>query len=229
MNPINMQNTSTPTVLEVIPAEKLTAIWNKPSNAVRYETSVHEFPIFIDGVMFTKYVPKFEGMYATNVNGDLASLGRTIISSRPTSGLQTQVKKSKVCKARKGAYNLSNEGTALQLTRKGLIFYSGFKKPTFDANTEFPVVYRGKKWIAWLPGNLHLKAAIATDGSVLTMECMAIKEGEVLNHFYSYLDERLVDPRLSPVYRNKEKTVPIPCAELIAYAKLKCKALGIAP
>lgn len=225
-----MQNAGTPTVLEVIPVEKLTPVWYKSTTIVRYETHKHDFPIFIDGVMFTKYVPGFEGFYATNVNGDLATLERTIFKEYVGHGPRTQTRKAKVCKQkREGTYNFSNEGVSLQLTRKGLVFYSGFKKPTFDANTVFPVEYRGKKWIAWLPGTLYLKAAVATDGSVLTMESMIETEPESRLKYYQYKDERLCDAKSSPKYINKEKTLAIPRRELIAYAKLKCKALGIAP
>lgn len=226
---INIANATTPTILKVIPTDKPTVVYGKTSGPVQYRTTKHEFPIFIDGKMFTKYVPKFEGMYATNINGDLATLERTIVIDDSKYGSISRSKKTKICKTKREEYQLSNEGVALQVTRKGLIFYSGFKKPTFDENTVFPVDYRGKTWICWLPGNLHLKAALATDGSVLTMECMSVMEGELRKDFYAYFDERLSDSQLTNTYRNKEKTLPLSRHELVSYAKLKCKALGIQP
>ena len=224
---INISNSQTPTILEVVPTGKQTVVYGKTNGPVQYKVNKHIFPIFIDGIMFTKYVPKFEGLYATNINGDLASLEKIIIIDHCKYGSVYRSKKSKVCKPTRNEYHLSNEGIALQITRKGLIFYSGFKKPVFDESTEFPVEYKGKTWICWLPGNLHLKAALASDGSVLTMECMSVKEGETRKDFYAYFDERLSDTHLSSLYHNKEKTLPLTRTELQNYAKLKSKALGI--
>lgn len=207
----------------------MTAIWHKTKTTTGYETENHVFPLFVGNKMFTKYVPGFEGLYVTNINGDLAGLKRTIIMSENASGRTTYCVESKLHSSKKDFYNLSNKGRAVSLTRKGLIFYSGFSKPTFDENTVFPVVYKDKKWICWLPGNLHLKAALASDGSVLTMECMVYREGPVVTDTYSYLEERMYDINTTYRYRNKEKTLPMTRPELKNLARLKCLVLGITP
>jgi len=229
MQSINMQNANTPTVLEVIPADEIVPSWTASKHVTKYEGSNVSFPLFIDGIMFTKFVPGFEGLYVTNVSGDLAGVERTVVLEGTSKGNFTQTYKAAIHRPLVGLYNLSHRGLALQISRNGLIFYSGFKKPTFDASTVFPVEYKGKKWIAWMPGNLHLKAAIASDGSVLTMESAIATEPGLRAGHYVYKDERLCDVNATNYYINKEKSLPIPKRELIAYAKLKCKALGITP
>lgn len=229
MNPINMKNGTTPTVLEVIPADIMTPIWNTSEHVEGYVVKSHDLPIFIDNIMFTKIVPGFDGIYVTNINGDLASVERTVVLSNTATNMTQKVMKPKVFKNTGHCYVLSYKGQALRFSRNGLIFYSGFKKPTFDESTKFPVEYKGKKWICWLPGNLYLKAALASDGSVLTMESMTINNGDVYETAYVYSEEHMSDIEKSCRYRNKEKTIPMTRIELKNLARLKCLVLGITP
>lgn len=165
---------------------------------IEYFLKEWKFPIEFDGVYYDKYIPGYEGLYAVNSNGDVISLEKTIRFIRNGAPV-TYHKATKKLKLYGKCYHLDKAGITVNMCLAFLMDYCGFKvKQVFPVEGNFPIMYRGKKWVCWIEG-LENKAAIATDGSVLTFPVIEVRDSsEQCVVHYRYSDETLLDATTTP-------------------------------